>query len=303
MVERITLLVLFCALVAPASNPFDPPLGNPLFLDPTAPRLLELALKGQGDLGPLPEPPSSGSDLLHLDLDLEFFPDAGTLAGHADWRITPSGGSQAALVLQLSEDLAITGCLYDGVPAAFSRTQDGFFSVTLDPPLGAGEEAVVSIHYEGRPSHGHPLTIEPGRVHCRSHESSGTTHNFYPCYNYPSDKFTVTERYTVPADLDCLGNGVLVEVTDDTAKGTRTWLWDSAYPTAHYLVWVHAEDGLAYGVLREEPVRLDFYCYADELDWALHDYAVFPAMFDDFCEHFGPYGFERLGQQDMSKGM
>ncbi|MCK4594010.1 T9SS type A sorting domain-containing protein, partial [bacterium] len=48
---------------------------------------------------------------------------------------------------------------------------------------------------------------------------------------------------------------------------------------------------------------LDFYCYPEELDWALHDYAVFPSMFDRFEELFGPYGFERLGQQDMSKGM
>jgi len=303
MVGRITLLVLCCALVASASNPLEPPLGNPLLLDPTPPRLLELALKGQGYMGPLPEPPPSGSDLLHLDLVLEFFPQAGTLAGHADWRITPSEGDQAELVLELSGDLTITGCLYGGVPADFTRTEDGFFAVTLDPPLAAGEEAVVSIFYEGHPPDGRPLTIEPDRVRCVSHESSGTTHNFYPCYNYPSDKFTVTERYTAPADMDCLGNGVLIEVTDDPAEGTRTWLWDSAYPAAHYLVWVHAEDGLSYGVLREEPVLLDFYCYADELDWALHDYAVFPAMFDDFCEHFGPYGFERLGQQDMSKGM
>lgn len=303
MARRITLPVLLLALVAAASNPLAPLPGNPLLIDPTPPRLLELTLKGQNGLGPLPEPPPSGSDLLHLDLVLEFFPGTGTLAGHADWRITPSEGPQAELVLQLCEGLAITGCLYDGAPADFARTEDGFFSVKLDPPLGAGEEAVVSIHYEGHPPDNEPLTIEPGRVRCISHESSGTTHNFYPCYNYPSDKFTLTERYTAPADLECLGNGVLVEVTDDPTRGTRTWTWDSAYPTAHYLVWVHAEDGLAHGVLREGPVPLDFCCYADELDWALHDYAVFPAMFDDYEEHFGPYGFERLGQQDMSRGM
>jgi hypothetical protein len=302
MVVRTFTLLLLLALVAPASPPPEAP-PNPLLYDPAPPYRIEMALKGQSDMGPLPEPPPSGSDLLHLDLHLEFFPEVGTLAGHADWRVTPSEGAQEEFVLQLTEGLEITGCYYDGAPADFARTGDGFFAVTLDPPLVAGEEAVVAVYYAGQPPVGRPLTIEPGLVHCRSHESAGTTHNFYPCYNYPSDKFTATEHYTVPAGLDCLGNGVLVETIDDPAEGTRTWVWDSSFPMAHYLVWVHAEEDLCYGVLREEPLLLDFYCYPEELDWALHDYAVFPAMFDYYEEHFGPYGFERLGQHDLSKGM
>ena len=59
--------------------------------------------------------------------------------------------------------------------------------------------------------------------------------HWFPCYDQPNDKATQEVIATVRSDYTLLSNGRLVEVTEDTSRGTRTFHWSQELPHATYL--------------------------------------------------------------------
>jgi aminopeptidase N len=59
--------------------------------------------------------------------------------------------------------------------------------------------------------------------------------HWFPCYDQPNDKATQEVIGTVRSDYNLLSNGRLVGVSEDNARGTKTFHWSQDLPHATYL--------------------------------------------------------------------
>ena len=59
---------------------------------------------------------------------------------------------------------------------------------------------------------------------------------YFPCFDFPGEKFTTEMLATVPASWFALSNGRLVEVTENKRRKTATYHWAQEIPHPAYLV-------------------------------------------------------------------
>ena len=97
---------------------------------PTHPEIVQKTPSGTASYGWLyPTPPApSGSDMLDLDWYTELYPPDQDIVSTAIWTITPTDDLQDELLLEMGEELAISGVYYNGEPADYSR--DGWYPVS-----------------------------------------------------------------------------------------------------------------------------------------------------------------------------
>ena len=113
--------------------------------------------------------------------------------------------------------------------------------VTPDSPLAAGSPFRVVVRYAGRP---HPITDPDGSREGWFHTRDGSvvvaepqgSPSWYPVNDHPTDKASYTFRLSVPARLEAIANGRLV---DRERRGRRSiWRWEQREPMAPYLATV-----------------------------------------------------------------
>mgnify|MGYP006295936219 CR=1 FL=1 len=250
---------------------------------------------------PLPPEPS-GSDLLDLDWYIEFYPPAEDIVSTAVWTITPTEALQDELVLEMGEELTIDGVYYEGAPADYSR--DGWYlRIELEPALAAGQTAEVRIDYHGQ------VTIidyysEGMQLRFSHHQWRQQTHLYLPCFDYPSDKFTITQRLNVPAGWTMLANGVLEEVVDG-GDGRQTHVWRMNHDCAMYVMWFGGRpaEELTYIEFASEPYPVGYFCHPDEVEGILENLAYLPDLIACYEEHYGPYGFDAFYHQRIGHWM
>jgi aminopeptidase N len=130
----------------------------------------------------------------------------------------------------------------DGAGARLEFSHDGErLVVRFARPLAAGEEAVLRIAYGGAPRRGlyfvRPDAHYPAKaVHAWTQGQDEDSRYWFPCYDYPNEKFTSEVAATVPARMFALSNGRLLSTTEDPARGTKTYHWSSGTPHVAYLV-------------------------------------------------------------------
>jgi hypothetical protein len=279
-----------------------------------AQRAIIEAMKASGnkDGAPYPPPPPSGADLLHLDIALTFTPitgQNGRLDGYAAWTLTPSGSTLETLTLQLGAEHTITRIEQDGSEITYTHgdaSDDRLLTINCDPVINDGETAVITIWYGGVPyNDSGGIEITSTRIDMRT-ESQQLTPSLFPTYNANDDKFTCTMVWTGSDSFPLiLGNGDLIGVTDN-GDGTKTTVWDSTHKLVNYLVFVAGTVGVEYGILPYSitpDLLLDIYWDGDFAGAYAYFSEVIPQMVTWYEECFGPYGFSRLGQQDLSTGM
>ena len=99
------------------------------------------------------------------------------------------------------------------------------------------------IQYQAKPQRGlffilpdanHPN--RPSQIWAQGDTAGGNNHFWFPCYDFPNDKFSVEMIVTVPADWEAVSNGTLLEVTRQSSGGMRTFHWRQDQPISNYLV-------------------------------------------------------------------
>ena len=297
--RRLSLLLVIIVLAPPAVALQAPDWGDyPVHPEAAIKLLPEMAY---GWLYPLPPEPS-GSNLLDLDWYVELFPPDTDIVSTAIWTITPTDDLQDELLLEMGEELAISGVYYNGEPADYSR--DGWYlHIELEPALSYGETAEVRIDYSGY----FDIIEEQDsyyEIDFDHQEWAQTTHQYLPCYDYPSDKFTVTQRLNVPEGWTMLANGILEEIIDE-GDGRETHIWRMNHDCAMYLIWFggRPEDELAYIEFVTEPFPIGYYCHPSEVDGYTDLNSYLPDLITCYEEHYGPYGFDALYHQTINWGM
>lgn len=242
-------------------------------------------------------------DVLSYDLDADV-----TIEGDDRIEATMTIVARAVSPLRTIE-LDLAGLDADQVTvdglAARSRQTDEQLIVTPAAALSAGQEFTVVVPYEGQPGGEGPTeTLEDGGGWLDLGAYSAViaqpvgAPSWIPTNDRPSDKATVTITVTVPAPLEAISNGRLVERTDEAGSSTFRWVADE--PMAPYLITLAVgEYELVERTIRTSDMDggitvIDGYP-TGQTELAASSFAPFGEMVSFFSQLYGPYPFTTAG--------
>jgi len=193
----------------------------------------------------------------------------------------------------------ISAISINGEAADFSR-QERELIIRPATPLTEGEAADVVIAYAGRPS---PITgigfpfaggwTDFGDTVVVAGEPEGAA-GWYPVNAHPIDKATYRIEVTAATDLVVAANGTQTSVTDN--GDTRTWVYESVNPQAHYLTTVAIGDFILHeGEPSASGVPIRHFFHESAFDESVATMERTGQMIDAFEELYGPYPFENYG--------
>lgn len=188
----------------------------------------------------------------------------------------------------------------DGGPAVVER--DGAEVVVSTPrPIPSGETFTVVVPYSGEPAGDGDAVqtledgggwLDLGAYSAVLAEPVGAA-RWIPCNDHPSDKALFSATITVPAPLEAVANGLLVERSDTGASSTFRWVAEE--PMAPYLMTLAIGD---YELIERPPIGdavvMDAYP-PDRVDLGRTAFGAFPDMVQFFSDRFGTYPFSAAG--------
>jgi aminopeptidase N len=278
-----------------------PALASPLL--PTASDIPATGREGKGELARRPDLTSHGVDVTHYDLDVALDFPSTSISG----TVTVTGMAMNDLHqihLHMGANLDLDGATMGGVPLETLRSEDRL-TVVLSDPLDAGEEFALVLDYHGvgnvEEDFGLTFTDHPlaGPLMWTFVEPQGAR-LWWPCYDAPGDKATVSLAATVDAALTVSSNGVLEGVDDH--GDVRTWRFEHGHPIASYLVVLNAgdfhliEDTWSPGEGHPDvPLRHYVYDDPDVIAAAEEDFSITGDALTICQSWFGPYPFADEG--------
>jgi aminopeptidase N len=267
------------------------------------------AVAQRGDFGDelsrLHYAPDRTVDVEHYRLEVAFDPERKQATGQVSIRFTALRDSLASVELDAGP-MEISAVELDEMEEAGGGLEfqhDGeTLRVELPRALRSGETVTLTVRYAARPKVGlyfvGPDEAYPDRPsQVWSQGEAEDNHHWFPSFDFPNDRATSEEIYTVPADWTAVGNGELLGVKDSADGSTRSFHYRMAVPYVTYLTSVVAG-------------RMER--YADDLEGVLIEYFVpegtgeetarrsfdlTPNMMRFFNERIGvPYPYPRYAQ-------
>jgi aminopeptidase N len=235
----------------------------------------------------LPAHGNGGYRVSHYDLELDYRPGPGRLAGRA----TITAVAESSLD-GFSLDLGpfrIDRVAVDGKPVRYTH-RAGKLRVRPARPLRAGAPFTVEVRYIGTPK---PLRSHWGEIGWEQLTDGALVASqpigapsWFPCNDHVADKASYRISVTTPSPYTVLANGILV--SRKVGAGSTTWVYSQAEPMASYLATVQIGRyellEVGYGQTAAVPARL--------AGAFTHDFGRQPEMLAAFEESFGPYPFE-----------
>ena len=202
---------------------------------------------------------NGGYDVQHYLLEVQYDPATDVLTGVAT--ITAKATQNLSSFNLDLEGLEVASITVDGVAATWSR--DGG-ELTVVPAAGIRNNTrfVAVIAYSGIPE-----TLPDGSGFIHTDDGAliigepAVADTWFPANDHPLDAAAFTLSFTVPEGLEVVANGDLVSQT--TADGMTTWVWDAPDPMATYLV------GAGIGEFALNAYKVDKIQYVDAIDEAL----------------------------------
>jgi aminopeptidase N len=177
---------------------------------------------------------------LHLRLELSIDDAARTVSGTAFHRLTPINDGLKEIVFD-EQDLHVRGVRDESGRALAWEAHGGTLLVRLAKPRKAGEAFELRIRYSCSPRKGLYFTApdnaypdKPSTVWTQGEEMDNRS--WFPCYDFPNEKFTTEIVITVNERFKAVANGRLISEKHDRDKGTRTFHWLQDKPHPNYLV-------------------------------------------------------------------
>ncbi len=243
--------------------------------------------------------PDREVDILHVVI--EVTPDFAeqTVQGKTTIRFAPI--AQPIRELRLSAfDLRIQSVQSDHAVDGYT-SDDKHLVITFQEDLPAEQHAEVVITYDAEPREGlYFRTPQMGYAAEDTHLfTQGETHrapHWYPCFDYPNERFTSEVICHAPADMTVLSNGKRISEKADPATGLKTVRWLQDKPHVNYLI------ALVVGRLKgiQETYRdipLGFYTPASRIDQARNSFRGTADMMAFFERDIGvPFPWHQYNQ-------
>ncbi len=242
-------------------------------------------------------------DTQHVALDLRFDWEKQKVSGTARLTITLLRSGPPYVVLDAGKPMRVFSVKTDAGATLHHRHDRATekLLITLDRRYDRDATLTLEIAYEATATpptgglfgvFGTGLTfIQPTPGHPRrpyqiwSQGETEYNRNWFPCFDFPSDKFTSELRATVENRYTVVSNGRLVADTDN-GDGTHTVHWRMEQPHASYLLSVVIG---AYRVIEAEHdgIPIYSYVYPDRYEDARRAFANLPRMMAFFSNITG----------------
>ena len=238
----------------------------------------------------------------HTKLVLDVDVDNQQISGCASHTLTPIDDGLTSLELDAVE-LDISGVkLSDGAILSYTPA-GGKLHIDLGKAWNTGEELTVEISYSGKPRRGlyfnTPDDAYPDRPHQVWTQGQDEDSRFwFPCFDYPNQRFTSEIIVTVPARWTTISNGRLVSVEEDGGRKTFHWLQDK--PLSTYLMSLVAGE---YTEIRDDwnGVPISYYSPPGREDDTRRAFGNTPNMVRFFSEKIGvPYPWDKYSQVSVA---
>ena len=242
--------------------------------------------------------PDRQIDILHLTLDVTPDFKQRTVSGAATWKFKPIAKPFSELKLD-GVDLNVASVTSTEKVASYQVTDEKVI-VTFAEPIPAGKEASVTVRYSAQPEKGlyfrtPELGFKPEDMHIWTQGEADEARHWYPCYDYPNEKFTVEMICHVPEGIVVLSNGRKVSEEKD-ADGLVAVRWLQDKPMVNYLV------ALVAGKLKaiedkHGNVPLHFWTPATEIGNAANSFRDTKPAMEFFEKEIGvPYPWDKYDQ-------
>jgi len=218
--------------------------------------------------------PDRKVDILHVVIDVTPDFKARTVAGTTTLRFVPIARPLAELRLD-AVDLAITAVESTAAVDGYDAT-DEHLIVTFVEPVPVGAEAAVTITHRAEPQRGlyfrtPDMGYRPEDIHLWTQGETHLAPHWYPCFDYPNERFTSEIVCRVPEDMVVLSNGTRVSEFKDPATKLKAVRWRQDKPHVNYLVALVAGRLKAiHGHYRDVP--LGFYTPTSQIDQARNSF-------------------------------
>ncbi len=162
----------------------------------------------------------------HLDLDMTIDPVNETVKGVATYSISAKIPAQTEVILHAAA-LEIDAITFDGNEKDFLVSGDSLI-IDLADTLSMTNESELAITWQGRSIYG---THKDRFGTMWSSLNPKTQRHWLPVYDHPRVAFSVDADITIPANLDVVFNGNMIDdqVTSADTKTVR-WKADTAIP-------------------------------------------------------------------------
>ena len=236
----------------------------------------------------------SDFDTQHLALDLRFDWPTETVHGTARLTFKPVRSDFRRLTLDAGQPMTVLEVTTEsGAKLDFQHDKAAEkLTISLDRGYGRSDTVTLVITYQARatpPTGGlfgvfgtgltflRPTsTASKRRYQIWSQGETEYNRNWFPCFDFPSDKFTSEVRATVETPYTVISNGRLVSDTDN-GDGTHTVHWRMEQPHASYLLSIAIGQ---YRVITNEydGIPVQSYVYPDRYADARRAFANLPRM-------------------------
>ncbi|HWN96160.1 MAG TPA: M1 family aminopeptidase [Methylomirabilota bacterium] len=242
--------------------------------------------------------PDRQIDILHLTLDVTPDFRQRTVSGTAAWKFKPIAKPLVELKLD-GVDLNVASVTSTEQVASYQVTEDKVI-ITFAEAIPAGKEASVTVRYSAQPEKGlyfrtPELGYKPEDMHIWTQGEADEARHWYPCYDYPNEKFTVEMICHVPDGIVVLANGRKVSEEKD-ANGLQAVRWLQDKPMVNYLVCLVAgklksiED-------KHGDLSMKFWTPTSEIEHAANSFDGTKDMMEFFEKEIGvPYPWDKYDQ-------
>jgi aminopeptidase N len=250
-------------------------------------------------------------DALHYDLAFTTVDiDTRIVVGTTTVTLASLTDDLASIDLDLKAPLVVTSVTQGVTPVAFSHVGDVLTVFFASPPDSA-DTVSVAVEYGGVPYNegqggfgGFWFQLAPTNAYSMGvaleDDPPSMGRAWYPCYDRPCDKATVSLEATVDLDQVVVSNGVLGSV--DSTATQHTWHWSHDFPISTYLIAISVAP---YRVLSDTVVtdpRIRIYHHPGYRVAATTSFQNVDAMMAGFEARFGPYPFEQFRFMTTLKG-
>ena len=241
--------------------------------------------------------PQRRVDILHIKIDVTPDFSARRVTGVTDITFTP--------LLKPLRELILDACDLE-VEAIWSQrdisawhAEDHQIAVLFSEAIDVQDQVTIHIRYQAQPKQGlYFRTPErgyrPENMHLFTQGESHEARHWFPCYDYPNERFTSEVICRVPADMTVVSNGRLV--SEEISDGIKVSHWHQEKPHVCYLIALTA--GYFEKIsLQHGDIPMGFYVPTTYVDVAANSFAGTADMMDYFEQEIGvPYPWLKYDQ-------
>ncbi len=208
-----------------------------------------------------PQIGNGGYDASHYEIELDYTPSTNVFNAGTKTTMTATATQDLSEFSMDFQDIPVSAVTVNGVAAdsfeqvdatpAFPAPGTQPMKLVIDPAgdgIVEGTEMTVVVEYDGTPVEITDAddSLEGWIQACYPLDAPQTcdgafvvgepigAQGWFPSNNFPTDKATFDTSITVPADLEAVGIGELVD-NSNNGDGTETWEWSEDDPTSTYL--------------------------------------------------------------------